>query len=725
MERLQPGDPRHVGDYQVLARLGAGGMGQVFLARSRAGREVALKLVHPALAGDPEFRARFRREVTTARAVSGAFTAPVVGADPDAPVPWLATVYLRGLSLHHAVAQHGPLPLSSVIALAAGLAEALVAIHDAGVVHRDLKPSNVMLTPEGPRVIDFGIARAADGAPLTATGSAVGSPGYMAPEQLSGRGSASSTPATDVFALGAVLGYAATGVNPFGRGPAEVLLYRVLRGEPDLAAIADANLRRLVERCLTKDPERRPTPDRILAELAPLAPAPETLLGTDWLPETFSADIAGRIVVPPLPPEPAASPSRRAVLFVAGSGLAGIAAAALGVTLVRWARTTTTAGPTPPVTRAPSPAVTSWRRELPVGRIEAVSVAEGVVFVAAGESGVHALDGVSGESLWQAPLRPDTARFAPLVRDGTAYVCDAQTVEARDLRTGEVRWTGRPRGSLREEVVTAAGNVIVAVTADEVVAFDAATGQRRWARSLGGPGGTPAVSGQILCVAASERGSRVVLGLDPRDGRTRWTRPVEGFALNRPVVAASGSAYIVGEERIHAIDGSDGSVRWRATVDGELPLMARPVVVGSQVLLHDRDGTVYAFDGSTGDRAWKQEIAITRPARDLLDLYGLTPLVVSGRMLMYDHAGQLLAMDQGTGEVHWRRSVEKQINRWPVATRGAVHVKGVNTVVSIDVGSGRIIREQRVPLTFSLRSAGDLLYLVGETTVSAMRSPTG
>ncbi|MFE5036442.1 serine/threonine-protein kinase [Streptomyces sp. NPDC056683] len=202
MAALEPGDPRSVGEYQLLRRLGAGGMGRVFLGRSPGGRPVAVKVVRAELvAGQPEFRSRFRREVEAARKVSGAFTAPVVDADPDASLPWLVTSYIAGPSLQDAVAERGPLPATTVLDLAAGLAEALTSIHAAQLVHRDLKPSNVLLAEDGPRVIDFGIARSVESATITQAGLMVGSPGFMSPEQVAG---SEVTGASDVFSLGAV-----------------------------------------------------------------------------------------------------------------------------------------------------------------------------------------------------------------------------------------------------------------------------------------------------------------------------------------------------------------------------------------------------------------------------------------------------------------------------------------------------------------------------------------
>ncbi len=231
MMRLRREDPRVVGSFRLHRRLGAGGMGVVYLGSDRRGQRVALKVIRPDLAEDQEFRSRFAREVSAARRIRGGCTARLVAADLDADRPWFATQYVPGPSLHDKVQQEGPLPPSQVASIGAALAEGLVAVHEAGVVHRDLKPSNILLSPKGPRIIDFGIAWATGASTLTHVGTAVGSPGFLAPEQVRG---AAVTPATDVFALGATLAYAASGDSPFGHGSSEVMLYRVVHEEPQL-----------------------------------------------------------------------------------------------------------------------------------------------------------------------------------------------------------------------------------------------------------------------------------------------------------------------------------------------------------------------------------------------------------------------------------------------------------------------------------------------------------
>jgi serine/threonine protein kinase len=325
-EDLQPGDPSQIGPYRLTAVLGSGGMGRVYLGRSPAGRRVAVKVIRAELAADQDFRVRFGREVAAVRQVSGLYTASVVDADVDGHVPWLATAYIPGQSLAEAIAGNGPLPPAGLRGLALGLAEGLAAIHAAGLVHRDLKPSNVLLSDDGPRVIDFGISRALEASALTHTGMIVGTPGFMSPEQAEGR---AVGPASDVFSLGAVLAFAATGQGPFGDGGVAALVYRVVHGTPDLEGVC-AEPRALIEKCLAKDPSARPATADLIAELGDAGPA-WAVKPDVTVPSRASASpstVAPAPASPAGPPvaAPAASPSPSPVVPPSPSRVASPAA---------------------------------------------------------------------------------------------------------------------------------------------------------------------------------------------------------------------------------------------------------------------------------------------------------------------------------------------------------------------------------------------------------------
>src|SRR5271168_2792608 len=276
MDNLRPGDPVNVGRYQLIGRLGAGGMGQVFLGVSPGGRKVAVKLLHPDHVGTAQSRERFAREIQAARRVGGFHTAPVVDADPDADPPWMVTAYIQGPSLQDAVDGRGPFSAAEVRALGAGLAEGLAAIHGCGLVHRDLKPSNVILADDGPRIIDFGIARAAEDSGMTTAGVVVGTYSYMSPEQL--RGDVAG-PASDVFALGCTLAFAATARITFGDDSIVTVVYRITTEPPDLSGVTEEHgFRELVRDCLSKSPANRPSLATIMDRLAETGTAAQAVL---------------------------------------------------------------------------------------------------------------------------------------------------------------------------------------------------------------------------------------------------------------------------------------------------------------------------------------------------------------------------------------------------------------------------------------------------------------
>jgi len=364
---LAPEDPGRIGPYRLVARLGRGGMGHVYLGLSAGGRPVAVKVIRADLAADPEFRVRFAREVAAVRQVSGLFTALVLDADVDSAVPWLATAYVAGPSLAEAVTGDGPMAARPALGLAAGLAESLCAIHAAGVVHCDLKPSNVLLSPDGPRVIDFGISRAAGTVSAAGVGWVTGSPGFMSPEQALG---GEIGPPSDIFSLGAVLTFATTGRGPFGRGSRPEVAYRLVYGPPYLGEIP-AGLRPLVERCLAKDPAQRPTAGEVLDAANDGQPAPGWLPGPA-LGALAEGTLAEGVLAPAGPAEPPGRPSGRRWWrpLTAAGVTSGMLAASVAVSFALGA-----AGPRSPAagltpraaasptlaTAAPAPAVPGTR----------------------------------------------------------------------------------------------------------------------------------------------------------------------------------------------------------------------------------------------------------------------------------------------------------------------------------------------------------------------------
>jgi len=321
-EPLRSSDPSRIAGFRLLRRLGAGGMGVVYLGRTDSGALAAVKVIRGEGAGDEDFRARFAREVELARRVDSPWVVPVLDADAESREPWLATAFVPGPSIAEAVAAHGPLPSQAVRILGGLLAGALDAVHTAGLVHRDVKPGNVLLALDGPRLIDFGIARAADDTALTASGLVVGTPGFLAPEQAQGQ---PATSASDVFALGCVLAYASTGTPPFGTGTPDALVYRTVHDEPELGRV-EGELRTLVERCLAKEPDSRPTADDIRGLLADDAPD----ASGGWLPDSVARMVAARaaesLAFPDVEPTvvddpavPARHPGRRRLLLAGGA----------------------------------------------------------------------------------------------------------------------------------------------------------------------------------------------------------------------------------------------------------------------------------------------------------------------------------------------------------------------------------------------------------------------
>ncbi|MFJ7156199.1 protein kinase [Streptomyces sp. NPDC101118] len=399
---LEADDPQMVAGYRLAARLGSGGMGKVYLSHTPGGRPVAIKVIRPEFAEDAEFRRRFKQEVQSAQRVQGLFTAPVIDADADGPVPWLATAYVPGPTVAAAVAEHGALPARTVLMLAAGIAEALQVIHGAGIVHRDLKPSNVLLASDGPRVIDFGIARAADATSLTASGVAIGTPSFMAPEQAAG---GRIGPATDIFALGQVAAYAALGAPAYGEGPSHGVLYRIVHEEPRLTGLPE-ELRPLVERCLAKDAADRASLAEVL-ELCRAADGQTQLRRPeDWLPGGVAAGITSRVGIVPGPVGgpvggpaggqaggPAGGPAGGQAGGPAGGQAGGPAGGPLPTVPAQGAATPPPTVPAqdaatpPPTAPATAPAPAAAPATAPAGAVPTAAAAPGVPPMPAGAPG--------------------------------------------------------------------------------------------------------------------------------------------------------------------------------------------------------------------------------------------------------------------------------------------------------------------------------------------------
>jgi hypothetical protein len=668
METLQADDPQELGSYRLLRRLGAGGMGRVYLARSPGGRTVAVKVVRPDLAADGDFRARFRYEVEIARAVSGRFTAPVVDADPDAPLPWLATSYVLGPDLTDVVAAHGALPERTVRALAAGLAAALKDIHAAGLIHRDLKPSNVLLAADGPRLIDFGIARAVDGSRMTQTGVVVGSPGYMSPEQAMGKDVGT---AGDVFSLGSVLAFAATGRSVFGDGTAShaALLYQVVHGEADLTGVPPSLLG-LIRACLMKDPARRPGPAEIVAALA--GEGIDAALH-DWLPSAVASTIATHaagILDLEGPGTPSAGPQAQA-------------AAAFGPAPTMPAGTTMPAAPTPPGT---PPAGTPARGTpppagygTPPGATPAPAPAYGTPLPGTVRLGA---DGPS------APAR-SRRRVLGMALGGAAAVAVAG---------GGVAWALTSGDSDSDGATDAPGKGGSAEPADEDFTTPPAgvAPQPLWHKSAAEDStstGVPLLTHDGLLLVSGDP----LVAYDVTTGKARWTRP----GICRPgaqLLFHDGKVFLADGDYdgvLVAYDVKTGEEVWRSRLGKELSVEDTIAIDDKNVYVTATDygqsqsateyrTAVAAISHTTGKKTWVQH-------RDWgtkdYDVQGSA----TGKYLVYaDSNLNLTVRDTATGGQLWTRKIGEEWTWRPTVAGGLVFLPG-DELTALDADRGTTV----------------------------------
>ncbi|GHF58018.1 serine/threonine-protein kinase AfsK [Streptomyces mashuensis] len=684
VEQLTQHDPRRIGPFEVLGRLGAGGMGLVYLARSASGRRVAIKTVRTELAEDQLFRVRFTREVEAARAVSGFYTAAVVDADPRAAVPWLATAYVPAPSLEEIVTECGPLPAQAVRWLAAGVAEALQSIHGAGLVHRDLKPSNVLVVEDGPRVIDFGIASGVSNTRLTMTNVAVGTPAYMSPEQA--RDSRSVTGASDIFSLGSTLVFAATGHAPFhGANPVETV-FMLLREGPDLSGLPD-ELRPLIESCMQMAAENRPSPADLQSQLAPhlFASGGDDDSGTAsaWLPDNAVSLIEqrraghrpasqpargrsggrGSAVAPPPPSRPpAAEPS---VGYEPAAPHAGPAWGSRGGTGAPDPRGGLSAPPGVPAAAVPAGAQ---------GRHAGPAAAPAVAPPMGAPDGTVRLGGA------QVPIGP-----GPRVAAAQPAQVPAAPV------TG---WVRPPAGVPAVSVPGQTSAPAVAPTPGP--APDGQTGAQgepgRWRpwrfRMTNDVWGTPVVADDLLYVTSFE-----VHALDVASGRRQFKTRDVAWAM----AVADSRIHASDGPTLYALDAADGSERWRLSTDGwvySLKADRGTVVTGT------RGGGAQAWEAANGELLWE-----TSGLQTDFETPDCGPVIHEGTVFVWSD-GRLRALEARTGAERWSYPVGDAAAcggvpvRLVVAPDGVVYVSAGTRVLAIDAARGDVHWRFEAPAVF-------------------------
>ncbi|MFJ5718706.1 PQQ-binding-like beta-propeller repeat protein [Streptomyces sp. NPDC093149] len=746
VEQLTQHDPRRIGPFEVLGRLGAGGMGLVYLARSASGRRVAIKTVRTELAEDQLFRVRFTREVEAARAVSGFYTAAVVDADPRAAVPWLATAYVPAPSLEEIVTECGPMPVQAVRWLAAGIAEALQSIHGAGLVHRDMKPSNVLVVEDGPRVIDFGIASGVSNTRLTMTNVAVGTPAYMSPEQA--RDSRSVTGASDIFSLGSTLVFAATGHAPFhGANPVETV-FMLLREGPDVEGLPD-ELRPLIESCMQMDAGLRPTPADLQAQLAPhlfASGGDDSGTASAWLPTSATAMIEQRrggvrkpaapvapAPVPPPPQPPGAdrdtawrsggdlrSPAAAVAQLPDGSGPVRLAGAKVPIgpgpraqdvratatatadagPATGWVRPPTGAhGAAPAAPPAPLPAPTHapevapaapdrwrpWRFRMSNDVWGTPVVAGDLLYVTSFE--VHALDVGNG----RRQFKTRDVAWVMAVEDGRIHASDGPSLYALDATTGAERWRLQTDAwvySLKAD----RGTVVTGTRGGGVQAWEASTGEKLWESGGVQTDFETAEAGPVVHDGTVYLWQDARLrAVDARSGIERWSYPIGdaascGGVPVRVTPAEDGFVYVSAGARVLAVDTVSGHVRWHfesPAVFLSPPAFAPgPAVTGGGVYLADYLGTVYAIDASTGKDRWR----IATEARQSTE-----PVLVTGGNVHVGSGSALYTLDAVTGTPKWRFAAGGEVVGAPVVADGRVHFGSADHVLyTLDAAGGQL-----------------------------------
>ncbi|MFF1683311.1 serine/threonine-protein kinase [Streptomyces sp. NPDC058256] len=630
--------PEYAGHYRLESCLGSGGMGVVHLARSTSGMRVAVKVVHAQYARDPEFRGRFRQEVAAARRVSGAFTASVVDADPEAERPWMATLFIPGSTLADHVKRNGAMPSGELRRLMAGLAEALRDIHRVGVVHRDLKPSNVLLAEDGPKVIDFGISRPKDSELRTETGKLIGTPPFMAPEQF--RRPREVGPAADIFALGSVMVHAATGRGPFDSDSPYVVAYQVVHDEPDLTGVPE-NLAPLILRCLAKEPEDRPTPDELMRELRSVAASYDTQA---FIPAQRTGQAAKPEADARPPERHPRSPRLRKRLVISAAALVLTAGGALAsVQLLDDGRAT------PKETSPPSAAADfrAWEVKPATkgGQMPQCSYGDGKLLCA--QPGlISALDPSDGTVLWRHSVEGKSVPSGPPVMSGGLVQPPregSRPLEALDPASGTAHW--RRSISTYSDVRYAGGMVLFTAADGTVTGVDSGSGETKWSARIPGWTTVPGLGsfvGDPLAYATStaDDGSRTrVTALDPETGEVRWDARLKGSLT--PVGTTDGDVFFLSVNSVYGY--TDAVVRYspqsKAVRRVALPTPlqgAQATVRGNLVSLMAIGGTLVTVDMEAREQLWRLETSVSQGSAPVSDSRHVYFTAADGRLLAVD-----------------------------------------------------------------------------------------
>ncbi|MFD7458529.1 MULTISPECIES: serine/threonine-protein kinase [unclassified Streptomyces] len=728
--------PAYVGHYRLESCLGSGGMGVVHLARSASGMKLAVKVVHAEFARDPEFRGRFRQEVAAARRVSGAFTAPVVDADPEAERPWMATLFIPGPTLAQQVKRNGPMPAAQLRRLMAGLAEALRDIHRVGVVHRDLKPSNVLLAEDGPKVIDFGISRPKDSELRTETGKLIGTPPFMAPEQF--RRPREVGPAADIFALGSVMVHAATGRGPFDSDSPYVVAYQVVHDEPDLTGVPEG-LAPLVLRCLAKEPEQRPSPDELMRELRSVAasydtqafiPAQRVLAEEAWGGQEpggaqgTGAEGAGSEDTGSEGAEAEGGGS-------AGGGSEGSAsgdgASGAGAVVKRLRSKGRAGGRAEGRANGPAGEPASVVRRARRRRLVLAGLAAAVL-VGGALASVRLLGGADGAPEDATP-RTATAGFSawaakPTTGGGAVPQCAYGAelllcsrpgqVFALDPADGTRAWTRSAATGRTSGPPVVSGGLVQPDTdgGRRLAALDPASGAEVWHRDLPRHAATRYAGGMLLVTGADG----TVTGVDSTTGETSWERRIPGHAMpyftafaGDPLAYAATPSDDGSGTRVSAVDPATGEVRWTALLEGTLePVGSADGGSASGSGSESGSGSASEGEGTSGavyftavDAVYGDTDAVVRydPASRAVDRVALpvprqdTQAAVHGDVVYVLAAGgSLEAFDLARGKRLWHLETSVSRGSAPVADGRQVYFTAADgRLMAVDGRGGRLV----------------------------------